>query len=290
MTWVNAVVQGIMLGGIFAIAASGLSLVYGVMRIANLAHGDLMVLGGYTAAIAAGSFGVPAPLTVVLSMVLLGTLGWLVQRLLLDRAMAMNEMAPLLVTFGLSVIIPNTLLELFTNNSKPLSIGGLGTASIRVSDDLSIGWFPLITLVLAVAVLGSMHSYLRHTQPGRILRATSDDPSTVRLMGVDSKRVYATATVIAFATVGLAGSLYTMKQGGITPFEGSTMVLFAFEAVIIGGLGSVWGTLIGGVVLGVAQSVGAAISPDLPLLFGHLIFLTVLAIRPQGILGRSSLA
>jgi branched-chain amino acid transport system permease protein len=290
MTWVNALVQGILLGGIFAIAASGLSVVYGVMRIANLAHGDLMVLGGYVAATSASSYGIPWPLTIMVSVVVLGALGWLVQRFLLDRAMVVSEMAPLLVTFGLSVIIPNLLMEMFTNNSKPLSIGSLGTASIRISANLSVGWFPLITLVIAVCVLTSMHLFLKRTQPGRVLRATSDDASTVRLMGVDSRRIYAMATVIAFATVALAGTLYTMKQGGITPFEGSSTVLFAFEAVIIGGLGSVWGTLIGGITLGIAQSVGAAISPDLPLLFGHLLFLAVLVVRPQGILGRSSLA
>ena len=290
MTWANALVQGILLGGIFAIAASGLSVVYGVMRIANLAHGDLMVLGGYVAATSASSYGIPWPLTIVVSVVVLGALGWLVQRFLLDRAMVVSEMAPLLVTFGLSVIIPNLLMEMFTNNSKPLSIGSLGTASIRISANLSVGWFPLITLVIAVCVLTSMHLFLKRTQPGRVLRATSDDASTVRLMGVDSRRIYAMATVIAFATVALAGTLYTMKQGGITPFEGSSTVLFAFEAVIIGGLGSVWGTLIGGITLGIAQSVGAAISPDLPLLFGHLLFLAVLVVRPQGILGRSSLA
>lgn len=290
MNWVNAILQGVMLGGIFAIAASGLSLVYGVMRIANLAHGDLMVLGGYVAAMSAISYGVPVAITVPVSMVVLGVVGWLVQRMVLDRALRLEEMTPILVTFGLSVIIPNVLVEFFTNNSKPLSIGSLGTASLDLGGGLTVGWFPLITFVLAVVVLSALHVFLRRTQSGRILRATSDDPSTVRLMGVDSRRVYATAAVIAFATVALAGTLYTMKQGGITPFEGRLTVLFAFEAVIIGGLGSVWGTLIGGITLGVAQAVGAEISPDLPLLVGHLVFLTVLAVRPQGILGRSSLA
>jgi len=290
MNWINAIVQGIMLGGVFAIAASGLSLMFGVMRIANLAHGDLMVLGGYLAAVSAKRWGIPVPLTILVSVALLGALGWGLQRAALDRALRTSDMAPLLVTFGVSVIIPNVLVELFTSNSEPLSIGQLGTASIHFGSDISVGWFPLITLIAAVVVLGALELFLRRTQPGRILRATSDDAPTVRLLGINDRRVYALATAISLATVALAGTLYTMKQGGITPFEGQLTVLFAFEAVIIGGIGSLWGTLVGGIVLGVAQSVGAQISPDLPLLIGHLVFLAVLALRPQGILGREAFA
>lgn len=290
MTLLNALAQGILLGGIFALAAAGLSLMYGVMRVTNLAHGDLMVLGGYVCAFAATSAGVPVVLSAVVSMTVLGVAGWLAQRLVLDRALAVGEMAPLLVTFGLSVIIPNVLLELFTNNSKPIAIGAIGTQSFEITDDIAIGWFPLIILVIAIAVVVVLQLFLRRTHLGRLLRATSDDASTVRLMGVDNRTMYGIATAIAFATVALGGSLYAMRQGGITPFEGQSLVLFAFEAVIIGGLGSLWGTLLGGFVLGIAQAVGALVSPDLPLLVGHLVFLAVLAARPQGILGKRSMA
>ncbi|MFM9441093.1 branched-chain amino acid ABC transporter permease [Streptomyces acidiscabies] len=290
MTWVNAIAQGMLLGGIFAMAAAGLSLVFGVMRIANLAHGDLMILGGYVASVAAVHLGVPVPLTVLVSMAAVGGLGYLIQRTLLDRAMGLGEFAPLMVTFGISVIIPNVLVQLFSNDSQPLSIGALSTASIRVGGDLALGWFPLITVAAAVAVLAALHVFLYRTQTGRIVRATSDDRAVVRLMGVDNRKVYALTTVIAFATVALAGTLYTMRQGGVTPYEGQLTVLFAFETVIIGGLGSLWGTLAGGMVLGVAQSVGAQISPDLPLLAGHVVFLVILVFRPQGLFGRSVLA
>ncbi|WP_405867686.1 branched-chain amino acid ABC transporter permease [Streptomyces sp. NBC_01515] len=290
MTWVNAIAQGMLLGGIFAMAAAGLSLVFGVMRIANLAHGDLMILGGYVASVAAVHLGIPVPLTVLVSMAAVGGLGYLIQRTLLDRAMGLGEFAPLMVTFGISVIIPNVLVQFFSNDSQPLSIGALSTASIRVSGDLALGWFPLITVAAAVAVLAALHVFLYRTQPGRIVRATSDDRAVVRLMGVDNRKVYALTTVIAFATVALAGTLYTMRQGGVTPYEGQLTVLFAFETVIIGGLGSLWGTLAGGMVLGVAQSVGAQISPDLPLLAGHVVFLVILVFRPQGLFGRSVLA
>ena len=290
MTWLNAILQGMLLGGIFAMAAAGLSLVFGVMRIANLAHGDLMILGGYVASVTAAHYGVPVPLTVVVSMLVVGALGYLVQRSMLDRAMGLGELTPMLVTFGISVIIPNVLVQVFSNDAQPLPVGSLGTASLDLGGGLSVGWFPLITLVAAVALLTVLHLFLYRTQPGRIVRATADDRAVVRLMGVDNLRVYALTTVIAFATVALAGALYTMRQGGVTPYEGQLTVLFAFEAVIIGGLGSLWGTLAGGMVLGVAQSVGAQISPDLPLLAGHVVFLLVLVFRPQGMFGRSVLA
>ncbi|WP_439657736.1 branched-chain amino acid ABC transporter permease [Lentzea sp. HUAS TT2] len=286
MSWVNAIVQGVLLGGIFAMAASGLSLMFGVMRIANLAHGDLMILGGYVAAASATYLGMPVWLTVVVSMVALGALGWVVQRVLLDRAMRLGEFTPLMVTFGLSVIIPNALVETFSNDAVPLGIGALGTASVQLAPGLTVGWFPLLTVVASVLVLAGLHLFLYRTQYGRITRATSDDSRTVRLMGVDDRRVYALTTVIALSTVALAGTLYAMRQGGVTPFEGQLTVLFAFETVIIGGLGSLWGTLAGGVALGIAQSVGAQVSPDLPLLAGHVVFLLVLVFRPQGLFGK----
>ncbi|MER5699024.1 branched-chain amino acid ABC transporter permease [Streptomyces mirabilis] len=289
MTWLNAVLQGVLLGGIFAMAAAGLSLIFGVMRIANLAHGDLMIVGGYLASATATHYGLPVPLAVLLSMIAVGALGYLVQRTMLDRAIALGELAPMLVTFGISVIIPNTLVQVFSNDAQPLSIGSLGTASLELGGGLSIGWFPLISVVAAVALLAVLHLFLHRTQSGRIVRATADDRAIVRLMGVDNRRVYALTSVIAFASVSLAGSLYTMRQGGVTPYEGQLTVLFAFETVIIGGLGSLWGTLAGGMVLGVAQTVGAQISPDLPLLAGHVVFLLILVFRPQGLFGRSVL-
>jgi branched-chain amino acid transport system permease protein len=283
--WVNAVVQGLLLGGIFAIAASGLALMFGVMRIANLAHGDLMVLAGYVAALTATRAGLPVVLSVLATTVVMGGLGYLLQRSMFDRALTKGEFAPLLVTFGISVIIPNALTQLFSNDSQPLRIGALGTASASVGP-VTVGWFPLLTLVAAVALIGGLQLFLTRTQTGRIMRATADDAAVVRLMGVDNARVFAMATSIAFATVAVAGVFHTMRQGGVTPYEGQLLVLFTFETVVIGGLGSVWGALVGGMTLGVAQSVGAQIDPSLPLLVGHLVFLAVLVLRPHGLLGR----
>lgn len=290
MNWVNAVLQGILLGGVFAISAIGLSLLFGVMRIVNLAHGSLMILAAYLAVLTLRVVQIPTLLAVLIVVPVMAAIGYATQRTLLDRALRVGPLAPLLVTFGLAIIIPNGLLELFSQDTEPLPIGSLATRSVSLGGAVSVGLFPLLTLLLAVVLVVGLQQYLARAKTGRLMRAAADDTRTLRLMGVDDRRIYALATGIAFATIAVAGSLYGMRQGGVTPFEGELTVLFAFETVIIGGLGSLWGTLAGGIVLGVAQAVGAQVSPELPLLFGHLVFLAVLALRPNGLFGRSTYA
>lgn len=287
MTWVNAVVQGILLGGLYALFATGLSLMFGVMRIVNLAHGDLSVLAAFLAfalvdALSLNSFG-----TLVVVVPAMAALGWLLQRYLLQRSLSAGQLAPLLVTFGLSVVLQNALLEVFSPDSRALDIGALGTAGLRLSDSVSVGWFGLLCLVVAVAVLVGLQLFLSRTAFGRAMRATSDDQETVQLMGIDHRRVYAAATAIAFATLAIAGVLFGMRTT-FDPSIGPARLIFAFEAVIIGGLGNLWGTLAGGVVLGIAQTVGAQISPAYSILAGHLVFLAVLVLRPQGILRQAT--
>lgn len=281
MTYVNAVVQGALLGGLYALVAAGLSLVFGVMRIVNLAHGALAVLAAYVVLVLGGRLG---PLAAVLVVVpLFAGIGVALQRGLLDRALRGGELAPLLVTFGLAVIVQNLLLETFSANTRRLDVGALGTASIRLGDDLAIGWFPLLSALTGVAVIAGLGQFLARTRTGRAMRATSDDQEAARLMGIDNRRLYALATAIALGTVAVAG-VFLGARTTFDPGTGATVLIFAFEAVVIGGLGSLWGTLLGGVVLGVAQTVGAAVDPAFGVLAGHLVFLTVLAFRPRGLL------
>jgi branched-chain amino acid transport system permease protein len=254
VSWVNAVVQGVLLGGLYALVAAGLSLVFGVMRIVNLAHGVLAVLATYAALL----------------------LGW-------NPFVALLVLAPLLVTFGLAIILQNLLLETFSANTQRLNVGALGTASIRITDELAIGWFPLLAAVTGVVVIAGLGQFLARTRTGRAMRATSDDQEAARLMGIDNRRLYAAATAIALGTVAIAG-VFLGARTTFDPGTGATVLIFAFEAVVIGGLGSLWGTLLGGVVLGVAQAVGAAIDPAFGVLAGHVIFLAVLAFRPRGLL------
>ncbi len=285
MSWLNAVVQGVLLGGQYALLACGLSLVFGVMRIVNLAHGVLAVTAAYLSLWLTDELGLPLALALPVSVVVFAGVGYALQRGLLNRTLGRGELPPLLVTFGLSVVIVNLLQELATANSRSLSIGALGTSSLRIADGLSIGWFSLLTFVTALAAIALIQLFLARTTTGRAMRATSDDAGAARLMGIDDRHVYALATAIAVASVAVAGNFLGMTTQ-FTPGYGDLVLIFAFEAVIIGGLGSLWGTFLGGLVLGVAQTVGAQVEPAYGVLFGHLVFLAVLAFRPSGLMPR----
>jgi branched-chain amino acid transport system permease protein len=282
MTWVNAVVQGVLLGGLYALFACGLSLLFGVMRIINLAHGDLALLGTFMVLLAVEHLGVSpfAALIIVLPGAALA--GYALHYGLFDRSLRGGELSPLLATFGLSVVIGNVLLEAFSADTHSLSAGALTTASWRISGQLSISALGALIFVVAVLVLGGLQLFLSRTQLGRSMRATADDPRTAELVGINARRVYAIAAAIAIATAALAGTFFGMRSS-FDPTQGPAQLIFAFEAVVIGGLGSLWGTLVGGIVLGVAQTVGAQIDPAWSILAGHILFLAVLAFRSGGI-------
>ncbi|ATE61652.1 branched-chain amino acid ABC transporter permease [Thauera sinica] len=278
---IDTVVQGILLGGLYALFATGLSLAFGIMRFVNIAHGDFIVLGAFAALALIGVVPMHPLLTLAIVVPALAILGYWAQRLIYNRTLGRDIMPPLLVTFGLSVMLQNGLLELFSGDSRRLDAGMLSSASIGIGE-LSVGVFPVLTLVIAVAVIAGLQFLFSHTAIGRSLRATSDDPEIVQLMAVDSRRIYAVAMGIASATVALAGVILGMTKA-FDPLLGPPQLLFAFEAVIIGGLGSLWGTLAGGMLLGVAQAVGFRLDPGWGILFGHLAFFAVLLVRPQGL-------
>jgi branched-chain amino acid transport system permease protein len=284
VVWANAVVQGILLGGLYALYAAGLSLVFGVMRLVNLAHGDLSVIAAYLALAFAQDLGVNALVSLLLVVPAMALIGFALQLGLLNWTLD-SGLSPLLATFGLAVIIQNVLLEQFSADSQGLDAGTIETKSIHVASEISVGWFPLITLITAVALLVGLQLLLRYTRLGRALRATADDQRAAQLVGIDNRRLYAVAMAISLATVALAGIFLGIRTI-FTPGSGPPRLIFAFEAVIIGGLGSLWGTLVGGIVLGVAQTVGAQISPGWGVLSGHLVFLAVLLVRPTGLFAR----
>jgi len=278
VSWVDAVVHGILLGGFYALLATGLSLMFGVMRIINLAHGSLALVGAYMTFLVVEHVHVSA--YVALLPVLPGALvvGYLLQRTVLERSLRGGELVPLLTTFGLLIVIGNLLQYFFSPDVQGLGSGPIGTASWRVTGSLTIAWFDVLVLGIAVGVLGGLHLLLRHTQLGRELRATAADPDTAELLGVNARAVYARATAIAVATAALAGVFYGMRSN-FDPTAGPTQLIYAFEAVVIGGIGSLWGTLVGGIVLGVAQTVGARIDVQYFALAGHIVFLAVLTAR-----------
>jgi branched-chain amino acid transport system permease protein len=285
MEWVNTIVQGVLTGGLYAMFAAGLSLIFGVMRLVNIAHGDFIVLAAYLALVVTETLGLGPLVSLVVVVPLMAAIGYALQRGLLNRTLGDDLLPPLLVTFGLSVIIQNGLLELFTADSRRLQAGAIEVASWQVAQGLSIGVLPLLQFGTAVAVIGGLQALFYRTAVGRAFRATSDDPAVAQLMGLDNRHVFALAMALSLAVVAVAGVLLAVRAN-FDPAIGPARLIFGFEAVIIGGLGNLWGTLAGGVVLGIAQAVGAKFDPGWQLLAGHLAFLLVLAVRPEGLFPR----
>ena len=285
MDWLNSIVQGVLVGGLYAMFAAGLSLIFGVMRLVNIAHGDFVVLAAYLALVVTQALGLGPLASLIVIAPLMALIGYGLQRWLLNRTLGDDLLPPLLVTFGLSVIIQNGLLEVFSPDSRKLQAGAIETATIPLTPDLSIGVLPLLQFVVAVAMIGALQALFYRTSWGRAFRATSDDQSTVQLVGVDNRHIFGLAMGLCLAVVAVAG-VFLAVRANFDPSMGPARLIFGFEAVIIGGLGNLWGTLAGGVVLGVAQAIGAKIDPGWQLLAGHLAFLVVLAIRPEGFFPR----
>jgi branched-chain amino acid transport system permease protein len=281
MLWVNIIVQGVLLGGLYALFAAGLSLIFGVMGLVNVAHGDLIVLVAYMAYFAGELMGLGPFMSLLIVLPVAAGLGYVLQRAVLNRTLG-ADLPPLLVTFGLSVIIQNGLLTLFTADSRRMQAGAFEIASWRVSDELSIGLLPLTQFLCAVAVIAGLQVLFYRTALGRAFRATSDDRTVAQLMGVETKHIFALGMALSLAVAAIAGVFMGIRKS-FDPYSGPLMLIFGFEAIIIGGLGSLWGTLAGGVVLGVAQTVGAQINLGWPIIAGHIAFVVVLLVRPQGL-------
>ena len=284
--WANTIIQGLLIGGLYALFAAGLSLAFGIMRMINIAHGDLAILGAYLAIAVAEPLGLNPFVALLVVVPAMAALGYVLQRLILNRTLGTDILPPLLVTFGFSIIIQNLLLEIFSANARALDTGTLGTDSLTLSGDVAVGIFSLIVMATALAVLGGLQWLFSTTAIGRAFRAAADDPDTARLMGIDNRHVYGVAMAIAMGIVAIAG-IYLAIRANISPTEGPARLLYAFEAVIIGGLGSLWGTLAGGMILGVAQAIGNKLDPGWGILAGHMAFLAVLVVKPNGLFPRT---
>lgn len=282
MEWINTIVQGILTGGLYAMFAAGLSLIFGVMRLVNIAHGDLIVLAAYVALVVVETLGINPLVSLLVVVPIMALIGYVLQRTILNPTLGDDLLPPLLVTFGLSVIIQNALLEIFTADSRKLNAGPIETASIEVLPGVSLGILPLAQFVIAVVVIALMQMVFYRTAMGRAFRATSDDQQVSQLMGLDNRHIFGLAMALSLAIVAIAGVLLAVRAN-FDPSIGPARLIVGFEAVIIGGLGSMWGTLAGGVILGVSQAIGAKIDPGWQLLAGHLVFLLILAVRPQGL-------
>ena len=280
--FIDTVLAGILLGGIYALFALGLSLIFGIMRLVNLAHGDLILLAAYLVLTVTTALGVPLAVATVLVIAAMFALGFILQRLVLERLLGDDILPPLLVTFGLSIIIQNGLLLVFGADSRRLQAGAFESSSIMLVPGLGVGLAPLTALILAVLAVALLQVVFYRTSLGRAFRATADNPQIAQLMGIDHRNIYAAAVGISLAVSVVAAVAFGIRAN-FDPSIGPARLLYAFEAVIIGGLGSLWGTLAGGIVLGLAQTIGARIDPEWQILAGHLAFLAVLMVRPRGL-------
>ncbi len=280
MTLVNAIVQGIFLGAFYAVLACGLSIMFGVMRIINLAHGDIAVLGAYVVFVIVQNTGMSPFVAFVASLPVMIVLGYVLQLTVLERSLKSGILTPLLATFGLSIVIQNLLLIAFSPDVRSLggNAGAVTTSSWQITSGLSVSALGVVILVVAVLVFGALQLFLSRTRAGWMMRATAEDADAAELVGINSRGVYARATALAVAIAALGG-LFLAIRSVFDPLSGPTQLIFAFEAVVIGGMGSLWGTLLGGLALGVAQTVGAQINPEYSALAGHLLFLAVLVVR-----------
>ena len=286
MEWLNAIAQGTLLGGLYALFAAGLSLIFGVMRLVNIAHGDLIVLAAYLGLTTTVVLGLHPLLALAVVVPAMAGIGYVLQRGVLNQTLGTDILPPLLVTFGLSVIIQNALLEGYSADPQKMDAGALETASIGLGP-LAIGVLPLLTFAIAVGVIAGLQWTFYRTALGRAFRAVSDNQDIAQLMGLNKRHVFGLAMALALAVTAIAGLLLGIRTS-FDPSIGGGRLIFGFEAVIIGGLGNLWGTLAGGIILGVAQTLGAAINPGWQLLAGHIAFLIVLAVRPNGLFPRIS--
>jgi branched-chain amino acid transport system permease protein len=280
--WINQILQGILLGGLYTLFATGLSLSAGVMRFVNIAHGDFIVLACFLLLVLTTTLGLNPVVATLVILPVAFVFGFGLQRFLLQRVVGENVLLVILVTFGLSIIIENGLLQGFGADPQKISGGWIETATIGLGHGINMGLFQVLTFIAAVVLVAALDLLLYRTRIGAKIRAVSDDVAAADLIGLSSVRIYAIAMGISFVTIGIAAGFMSIWTD-FDPSSGPTRLLIAFEVIVLGGLGSLWGSLVGGIVLGVAQSIGGQFDIAWQMLAGHIVFLIVLAVRPQGL-------
>lgn len=286
-TLLNILIQGVLLGALYALFAMGQSLVFGVMRLTNIAHGDFIVLLAFLLFALTAIAKLPLAVAIMLLVAIAFIAGYVLQYAVLIRVSSRDPLPSLMVTFGLSIVIQNVLQEFFSADPRSVGTGGFESQGVLLPGDISVGYLPLLTLAATIAITLALQWLFGRTALGRAFRATSDDRETAQLMGISHRRTYALAMAIAFVLVAVAAALYAMRTS-VSPSDGPGLLLYAFEAVIIGGMGSFWGTFLGGMALGVAQQAGFYFDPGWGIWLGHVMFLAVLVVRPQGFMPRTA--
>jgi len=285
MQWLDGLIQGILLGGLYAQYALGMALMFGVMRIVNISHGDLMILLALIGVSIVASLNVGPFVLLIMIVPIAAAIGYVLQRAVLNRVVSQDPLPSIIATFGLSIALQNAMLQLWSADTRSIPGGGIEQASWQIGP-IFIGVLPVIVLVVATVLTGGLDALLRFTRFGRALRASAADVEAAALTGINPKSVYALATALSVGILGFA-AVFQGLRSTVAPSDGPAQLIYAFEAVIIGGMGSIWGAFLGSMVLGISQAIGFRINPGFGILAGHLVFLSVLIVRPQGIFGRS---
>ena len=285
MIWIETIINGVLLGGLYGLFGVGLALVFGVTRIVNIMHGEFIALSAFIALGVSTLLPNVHPLLLIFPVVVISfALGYALQALFVNRSMRFPDpLAPLLLTFGLSVIVRNLMIEELGVSPRTIRQGDFGRLSVDFFG-IHIGVLPLVTLALAIILFVVLQLVLRLTEIGRTVRATADNSEVVRLMGVRPASVYNIVMGVSFALAGVAGLMLALRTT-FTPFSGVERLLISFEVVVMGGLGSFWGAMLGGIVLGVAQLVGLRLNPNSGFLYANLVFLAFVMLRPNGLFG-----
>jgi branched-chain amino acid transport system permease protein len=283
---INQLVQGVLLGGLYTLFATGLSFSAGVMRFVNIAHGDFIVLACFALLTMTTTLGLHPVVAMVLLLPTAFAVGFTLQRFLLQRIVGEKILLVILVTFGLSIIIQNGLLEVYGADTHKVAGGWIETSTIALGPGVNVGLFSVLTFIAAVIVVASLDLLLYRSGIGVKIRAVSDDVATADLIGLSSTRIYGVAMGISFVTIGIAAGFMSIWSN-FDPSAGPTHLLIAFEVIVLGGLGSMWGSLAGGVILGLAQTIGAQFDAAWQIMAGHIVFLAVLVVRPNGLFPRN---
>ena len=280
----STITMGIMLGGLYALVALGLSIVFGVMRLINVAHGDLLLLASYLTLTLMTYLGLDPIIGLVIVIPALFFIGFVVQKYLLNRAFTISMEAPLIIAFGISIVLQNVFQILWSPLSR-----GLTTSYTLKSFSIGAVNLPLVYLLdffVGVIVMIFLHQFLHRTYLGKAINAASQDRRAAHLMGINTKLVYAFAFAIAMAIAAIAG-VFVGLTFPFTPQSGVSFLIIAFGVVVLGGLGSIAGTFVGGLVMGLAQTLGGYfLGTNAQMLIAYLIVIVVLATRPQGLFGR----
>jgi branched-chain amino acid transport system permease protein len=281
MSYVEAVLNGLMVGGLYGLFGLGLALAFGIMRIVNVAHGEFVVLAAYFGMALFTMTPLPLPVVIVCVAAAAFALGWVLQTTVLNRVLGPNPIPAMVITIGLAIVVRNMLVKVFGADIRTINIGPLQDMGLQFFG-MAIGVVPLMIFAIALVLFGGMHMLLQHTNIGRAFRAAADDFEILETLGFNRRRVYSAAMGFAVMLSAIAGLLLAMRSS-FTPFSGVERLLIAFEVVIIGGLGSLRGCFLAGLFLGVVQVVGLKIVPNSGPIFGHLAFFIVLLLRQAGL-------